>query len=218
MQYSLFSYQPRRIIYSTDLLLSKDCSVCFVFSINSVWLASDLPLNVFRCDCALYFPVSIKVRKESNVLYFKVCFPLLIVKIMSCSAISEYVHFVQMLTTKNACAQNTILVPSPLPSQNTEHSCSFLVRWIFNRVQLHFLIRIDSMFEFSVVPNISSLVWLWVWSLSANSFFLASCISRKLSSDQSESNAFVNQPHYFRRRNGKSVCIRPCFCNWQSHR
>ena len=159
MQYSLFSFQPRRIIYSsTDLLLSKDCSVCFVFSINSVWLASDLLQNVFRCDCALYFPVSIKVRKESNVLYFQVCFPLLIVKIMSCSAISEYVHFVQMLTTKNACAQNTILVPSPLPSQNTEHSCSFLVRWIFNRVQLHFLIRIDSMFEFSVVPNISSLV------------------------------------------------------------
>ena len=104
MQYSLSSFQPRRIIYSTDLLLSKDCSVCFVFSINSVWLASDLLQNVFRCDCALYFPVSIKVRKESNVLYFKVCFPLLIVKIMSCSAISEYVHFVQMLTTKNACA------------------------------------------------------------------------------------------------------------------
>lgn len=125
---------------------------------NPVWLASDLLQNVLRCNCALYFPVSIKVRKESNVLYFQVCFPLLIVKIMSCSAISEYVHFVQMLTTKNACAQNTILVPSPLPSQNTEHSCSFLVRWIFNRVQLHFLIRIDSMFEFSVVPNISSLV------------------------------------------------------------
>ena len=77
---------------------------------------------------------------------------------MSCSAISDHALFVQILTTRNVCAQNTILVPSPLPSQNTEHSCSFLVRWIFNRVQLHFLIRIDSMFEFSVVPNISSLV------------------------------------------------------------
>ena len=152
----VFLFQFSFFLYITDLLLSKDCSVCFVFSINSVWLASDLLQNVLRCDCALYFPVSIKVRKESNVLYFQVCFPLLIVKIMSCSAISEYVHFVQMLTTKNACAQNTILVPSPLPSQNTEHSCSFLVRWIFNRVQLHFLIRIDSMFEFSIVFTISS--------------------------------------------------------------
>ena len=152
----VFLFQFSFFLYITDLLLSKDCSVCFVFSINSVWLASDLLQNVLRCDCALYFPVSTKVRKESNVLYFQVCFPLLIVKIMSCSAISEYVHFVQMLTTKNACAQNTILVPSPLPSQNTEHSCSFLVRWIFNRVQLHFLIRIDSMFEFSIVFTISS--------------------------------------------------------------
>ena len=113
--FSCFSFHF--FLYITDLLLSKDCSVCFVFSINSVWLASDLLQNVFRCDCALYFPVSIKVRKESNVLYFKVCFPLLIVKIMSCSAISEYVHFVQMLTTKNACAQNTILTVSPASSK-----------------------------------------------------------------------------------------------------
>ena len=152
----VFLFQFSFFLYVTDLLLSKDCSVCFVFSINSVWLASDLLQNVLRCDCALYFPVSTKVRKESNVLYFQVCFPFLIFKIMSCSAISEYVHFVQMLTTKNACAQNTILTLSPLPPQNTEHSCSFLVRWIFNCVQLHFLIRIDSMFEFSIVFTISS--------------------------------------------------------------
>ena len=43
------------------------------------------------------------------------------------------------------------------------------------------------------------------------------CPKRVRSNVKCQMSWCVYQPHYLRRCNGKSVRIRPCFCNWQSH-